>query len=406
MRRLAGSVVPQRTGAEPADVEREDLFVVGHGCGFGQQLVGHGHAVGDARHVVHVAVAVGRERGRQHQHVLAVLRARRVVQRQGASRLHDGVVEHDVVSTLDGSQEVPVDRVDARAGRRVAARRVNGEARPIPPNTTGPYQSGVRPTQPSPAVASGTDRGARRPHAVGATLIGHPHTLPHRGSRPRCAFAVSTLDRMVAVEVFVDPSCPWMWITGRWLKEVAPQRDLDDHVAVVLPRDPRRHGVAPTVPEELRAAALAGHAISHRMLRIFEAARLDAGEDAVDTLYTEWGRHFFRRDAIRGDALLSTCVTECGLDERLLDAADDEKWDVAIGESMEVAYEFGGPKTQTPTIVVRTDPPHGFKGPVMAPAPTGDAALRMWDAIEVLSQEPGFFEITRPRRNPPRVEHT
>jgi hypothetical protein len=53
--------------------------------------------------------------------------------------------------------------------------------------------------------------------------------------------------------------------------------------------------------------------------------------------------------------------------------------------------------------VVRAEPAHGFKGPVMAPAPTGAAAVRLWDAIEVISQEGGFFEITRPRRNRPEV---
>jgi hypothetical protein len=88
----------------------------------------------------------------------------------------------------------------------------------------------------------------------------------------------------------------------------------------------------------------------------------------------------------------------------LIEAADDEKWDSPIRDAMDVAYSFGGPKTQTPTIVVRADPPHGFKGPVMAPAPRGDAALRLWDAIQVLSEHQGFFEITRPRANPPRVE--
>ncbi|HEY1738967.1 MAG TPA: hypothetical protein VGI86_09670 [Acidimicrobiia bacterium] len=211
---------------------------------------------------------------------------------------------------------------------------------------------------------------------------------------------------MVGVEAYVDPSCPWMWITSRWLKEVAPQRDLAITWRSYCLEIRDDYGVVPGMPEHMREAALAGHAVSHRMLRIFEAVRLDAGEDAVDTLYTVWGRRFFTRDAPRDDELLSQCVTACGLDDRVLGAADDEKWDVPIGESMEVAYEFGGPKTQTPTIVVRTDPPHGFKGPVMAPAPTGDAALRMWDAVEVLAQEPGFFEITRPRRNSPRVEHT
>jgi mycothiol-dependent nitroreductase-like protein len=52
---------------------------------------------------------------------------------------------------------------------------------------------------------------------------------------------------------------------------------------------------------------------------------------------------------------------------------------------------------------VRDDPPFGFKGPVMAPAPTGEAALRLWDAIVVLGREPGVFEFMRPRANRPRV---
>jgi hypothetical protein len=202
------------------------------------------------------------------------------------------------------------------------------------------------------------------------------------------------------VEVFVDPSCPWAWITARWLVEVAPQRDLTVTWRSYCLEIRDDYGVAPTVPAHLREVALAGHAVSHRMLRIFEAARAQAGEDAVDSLYTEWGRHFFG-EHLPPDALLAHCVAASGLSADLLSAADDDKWDGPILESMEVAYAFGGPKTQTPTIVVKADPPYGFKGPVMAPAPTGQAALRLWDAVQVVATEPGFFEITRPRVNPP-----
>ena len=207
---------------------------------------------------------------------------------------------------------------------------------------------------------------------------------------------------MTGVEVYVDPSCPWAWITSRWVKEVAPVRDL----TVTWPsycleiRDD--YGVAPWVPDRLREAAIAGHALSHRMLRVFEAARSRTGEEAVDALYGAWGPRFFGRDRVDDDALLAECVAVCDLDPDLVGAADDEKWDTEIMASMEVAYAFGGAKTQTPTIVVRADAPYGFKGPVMAPAPTGEAAVRLWDAIEVIAQEPGFFEITRPRANPPR----
>ena len=210
---------------------------------------------------------------------------------------------------------------------------------------------------------------------------------------------------MTAVEVFVDPSCPWAWITSRWLKEVAPQRDL-----VVVWRSycleiRDDYGVAATMPEDRREVAIAAHALSHRMLRIFEAVRSRSGEAAVDALFSAWGPRFFVRERASDDALLLGCLAACNADPDLVQAADDERWDAPIVESMTIAAAFGGPKTQTPTIVVRTDPAHGFKGPVMAPAPTGAAALRLWDAIEVIAQEPGFFELTRPRANPPRVRH-
>jgi 2-hydroxychromene-2-carboxylate isomerase len=213
------------------------------------------------------------------------------------------------------------------------------------------------------------------------------------------------------VEVFVDPSCPWAWITSRWIAEVAPERDLSLTWRSYCLEIRDDYGVAATVPKAYRERALAGHALSHRMLRLFEAARAEDGEGAVDALYTEWGRRFFgasRGDGegaatgADGDALLAQCLAGSGLSADLLRAADDEKWDAPIVEAMEVAYQFGGPKTQTPTIVVRDATPYGFKGPVMAPAPQGDAALRLWDAITVIAQEPGFFEITRPRANPPR----
>jgi len=212
---------------------------------------------------------------------------------------------------------------------------------------------------------------------------------------------------MTGVEFFVDPSCPWAWVTSRWVAEVAPRRDLDVTWRSYCLEIRDDYGVAPWVPERFHEAALAGHALSHRMLRIFEATRAQLGEPAVDGLYTEWGGRFFDRSpagrGTAGDGLLVACIAGAGLPSELVESADDEKWDAPIVESMEVAYAFGGPRTQTPTIVVRADPPHGFKGPVMAPAPTGDGAVRLWDAVQVISAEPGFFEITRPRSQPPLV---
>jgi hypothetical protein len=211
---------------------------------------------------------------------------------------------------------------------------------------------------------------------------------------------------MTDVEVFVDPSCPWAWITARWVKEVAPQRELEVTWRSYCLEIRDDFGVAATVATQFREVVIAAHAISHRMLRIFEAVRARLGEEAVDRLYTEWGQRFFVDGARHDDSLLAACLGAGGFDPTLLDAAGDERWDAPIVEAMEVAYAFGGPKTQTPTVVVGTDPPHGYKGPVMAPAPTGPDALRFWDAIEVLAGEAGFFEITRPRVNRPQVNQT
>lgn len=208
---------------------------------------------------------------------------------------------------------------------------------------------------------------------------------------------------MTKVEVYVDPSCPWAWVTSRWVKQVAPVRDLEVTWPSYCLEIRDDYDVAPTVPAERRDAVIAAHAISHRMLRIFEACREQHGDEGVDALYDAWGPRFFGRGGPRDDALLAAVVEACGFDRSLLAAADDERRDGPIVESMEVAYAFGGPKTQTPTIVVRAEPPYGFKGPVMSSFPAGEAAVRMWDAIGVLAAEPAFFEITRPRVTRPEA---
>src|ERR1700690_4283156 len=100
---------------------------------------------------------------------------------------------------------------------------------------------------------------------------------------------------MTPVEVFVDPSCPWAWITTRWLKEVAPQRELELTWRSFCLEIRDDYGVVTTMPDDRRAVALAGHALSHQMLRILEAARAESGEADVDALLTAWGQRVFAR---------------------------------------------------------------------------------------------------------------
>jgi hypothetical protein len=205
------------------------------------------------------------------------------------------------------------------------------------------------------------------------------------------------------VDVFTDPSCPWAWNTSRWLKEVAPNRDLMLRWRSYSLQF-RDEGELPvTMPDEVRRVAPALRAASHRLLRVFEALRADVGDDAVDSLYTEWGHRIFLPGSpptAPAPDLLSDCLGARGLDPAWARAADDPVWDAEIASSMEIAFAIGGPKTQTPVVVLAGDPPKGLKGPVMSPAPTGEAALRLWDAFRFLAEQPGFFELTRPRRMP------
>src|SRR6478736_985958 len=107
---------------------------------------------------------------------------------------------------------------------------------------------------------------------------------------------------MTEVEVYVDPSCPWAWLTSRWIKEVAPQRDLVVTWRSYCLEIRDDYGVAAAIPEE------------HR-------------ERAIDALYDAWGPRFFGPAHDRTDAILGACLDACDLDRAFLDAADDEKWD-------------------------------------------------------------------------------
>src|SRR5205814_8354582 len=101
------------------------------------------------------------------------------------------------------------------------------------------------------------------------------------------------------------------------------------------------YGAAPTVPAERRDLVIAAHELSHRMLRVIEAAREAEGDEVVEPVYAAWGKRFFGGSE-RDEALLTDVVTSCGLDTELLRAADEEKWDDPIVAAMDIAYSFGG----------------------------------------------------------------
>ena len=211
----------------------------------------------------------------------------------------------------------------------------------------------------------------------------------------------------VRVSIYIDPSCPWTWITAAWLREVAPQRGLvlRWRSLSLMQRDGTK--LPPTVPEEIRALASAARIQSHRLLRVFEALRAQSREDDIGGLYQRFGERLFGAPARSGPPgppapeLVAELVA-AGLPEEFIAAADDEFWDAALSDSLDAARKACGPHPLTPAIVL-DESLTGLCGPVFSPAPTGEAALRAWDSVRVLLAEPGFFELSRARTGPPAL---
>jgi len=210
----------------------------------------------------------------------------------------------------------------------------------------------------------------------------------------------------IRVSVYIDPSCPWTWITAGWLREVAPQRGLTLRWRSLSLVQRDGTDLPPSMPEDIRALASAARIQSHRLLRVFEALRAQSREDNIGGLYQRWGERLFGGPARTGPPappaprLVAELVAAAGLPDEFAAAADDESWDAALCDSLDAARKACGPHPLTPAIVLE-ESSTGLCGPVFSPAPAGEAAVRAWDAVRVLLAEPGFFELSRARTGPP-----
>ena len=202
---------------------------------------------------------------------------------------------------------------------------------------------------------------------------------------------------MTDVDFWFDPFCPWTWTVARWVCEVAPTRDLAVtwHTFSLWHRNEwTGHHLSEDQCERLIG--------QYGGLRVIEAARAAHGEDAVARLYTAIGTRI-HHDGDRTLRGLAECIAACDLPRSLLDAADDPAWDPAIYESTRRGTALVGEDVGIPIVAVaggegRTT----FFGPVLAPAPTGDAAVRLWDTFVALGEFDGLYEIKRTRRTGPQ----
>ncbi len=193
------------------------------------------------------------------------------------------------------------------------------------------------------------------------------------------------------VDLWVDPACPWAWITSRWLLEVARVRDVDlrFHVMSLAVLNEGRDLPASYVDFLARAWA---------PVRVLIAAEARYGEQIVEPLYSAMGR----RRHVEGESdevrLIADSLREVGLAPELADAGDATSHDEALRASHHRGMSPVGDDVGTPVIHVGDV---AFFGPVVTPAPKGEQAGRLYDGVLAVASTPGFYELKRTRTKGP-----
>ena len=189
------------------------------------------------------------------------------------------------------------------------------------------------------------------------------------------------------VDFWFDPTCPWAWMTSRWMLEVEKVRDVKTvfHVMSLsvlndgrdLPEDYLAHMKDAWLPA--RAALLVEQRHGSEKLRDF---------------YTEIGTRFHLRQEPKTPDVVRAALAAVGADEDIADLAQTDAFDDDLRRSHHEGMDPVG--DEVGTLVLRVNGMSLF-GPVISPAPKGEEAGNLFDGVVKVSAYPGFFELKRTR---------
>jgi hypothetical protein len=201
-----------------------------------------------------------------------------------------------------------------------------------------------------------------------------------------------TVQERAVADLWVDPLCPWAWMTSRWLVEVEQLRPIDVrfHVMSLSVLNAGREDL----PEQYKESLLRGFG----PVRVLIAAKEQHGEEVVRPLYEALGtrRHLGKEEFTR--ETIEAALTDVGLPVSLADAADTDAYDEALKESHHAGMDQVGMDVGTPVISTEGV---AFFGPVVSPAPKGEAAAKLWDGVLLVAGTDGFYELKRTRTRGP-----
>jgi hypothetical protein len=180
-------------------------------------------------------------------------------------------------------------------------------------------------------------------------------------------------------------------MTSRWADEVSRLRDFEVNWQVMSLAVLNENT---DVSDEYRA--FFPRALKYT--RLVQAAQELHGQETVKALYDALGTRIHHDGNSDADSVIPAALAEVGLPADFARYADSEEFDVQMRASHFEGINRVGQDVGTPVIAVNDV---AFFGPVISPAPTGDAALALWDGVVAVAAYDGFFEIKRSRTRGP-----
>jgi 2-hydroxychromene-2-carboxylate isomerase len=200
------------------------------------------------------------------------------------------------------------------------------------------------------------------------------------------------------MQFYFDPLCPWAWIASRWMLEVEKVRPVrvDWRIMSLAYLNLVQHQ-----GEGLSDDYVARMSRAWGPVRVCAAAAADAGPGILGPLYTAIGTRFHNQGRRDDPAVIPEALQEAGLPAWLVDAAETSEFDDAIKKSHHEAFDEVGLDVGTPVVRIRGK---ALFGPVITPAPKGEAAGELWDGLVLVSKADGFFELKRSRDRRPTFD--
>jgi protein-disulfide isomerase-like protein with CxxC motif len=191
-------------------------------------------------------------------------------------------------------------------------------------------------------------------------------------------------EQRTPVDFWFDPLCPWAWMTSRWLLEVEKVRPIAPsfHVMSLAYLNSQKD-----IPEDYRRKLEPAWG----PVRVAVAAAQAEGDQVLLPLYTALGNRIHLEGREIDRQLILEALEDVGLPATLADAEDLKK-------SHHAGMDQVGMDVGTPVISVEGV---AFFGPVVTPAPKGEAAGRLWDGVVLVAGTPGFYELKRSREKGP-----